>query len=152
MTLFRWMAVAGAGCALAACGFGSGPPRPASVPDSARWAGNIEGGTWLDCQPVPHASLRFSCRAYFETTGAIIAEGPYVLRQRSWNQEALRSEYTEPAVATLPAYEAFDGRWITLKDNAVLLPDGVITFPSGASHGKRQEYRLGVEVGAASRY
>ncbi|MEO8444882.1 MAG: hypothetical protein ABI567_07760 [Gammaproteobacteria bacterium] len=146
------MLLLGAGCALAACGFGSGPPRPAAVPAMARWAGTIEGGTWLDCQPVPAAALRFTCRAYFETTGAVIAEGPYVLRQRTWNQTELRSEYTEPAVATLPAYEGFDGRWITLKDNAVLLPDGVITFPSGTGHGTRQEYSLGVEVGEATRY
>lgn len=149
---FRWAALLMAACGLLACGIGSGPPRPGSVPDTARWVGNIEGGTWIDCHPMPAAPLHFTCRAYFETTGAIIAEGQYVLRKRSWNQAQLRSEYTEPAVAELPEYEAFDGRWITLKGDAVLLPDGLITFPARPGHGKRQEYRLGVEVGAATNY
>ena len=137
---------------LAACGGGPTPTRPAGVPASARWTGNVEGGTWIDCQPVPTVPLRYSCRAYFENTGAVIAEGQYLLRHRSWNQQQLRSEYTEPAPGDLPEFDAFDGRWITLKNDAVLLPDGVISYPGSPGHGKRQQYRLGVESGSAVPY
>ena len=147
-----WAPLTLACCGLAGCGAGSGPPRPAAVPASAHWTGNVEGGNWIDCQPVPSVPLRFACRAYFETTGAVIAEGQYLLRHRSWNQQQLRSEYTEPLHGTLPEFDAFDGRWITLKDDAVLLPDGVISYPGSPGHGKRQEYRLGVESGSAVPY
>jgi hypothetical protein len=147
----RWATLVLASCALAGCGLGSGPPRPPGIPATARWAGNIEGGTWLDCQPLPPESLRYTCRAWFET-GALIAEGPYLLRRRTWNQAQLRSEYTEPASAALPAFDGFDGRWITLKGDLVLLPDGVVSYPAGAGHGRRQEYRLGEAAGSAMDY
>ena len=82
----------------------------------------------------------------------MIAEGQYLLRHRRWNQHALRSEYTEPASSALPGFDTFDGRWIRLKGDNVLLPDGVITYPDSPEHGKRQTYRLGVETGAAAAY
>jgi hypothetical protein len=121
------------------------------VPAGASWTGNIEGGTWLECEPVPSAADRYRCRAWFRS-GAMISDGQYLLRQRRWNQQALRSEYTEPAVPGLPDFEIFDGRWIMLADEYVLLPDGVIDYPDGAGHGKRQTYSLGVETGAAVLY
>jgi hypothetical protein len=82
----------------------------------------------------------------------MISEGEYLLRQRRWNQQALRSEYTEPVGGVLPDFETFDGRWIMLADEHVLLPDGVINYPDSAGSGKRQTYSLGVEVGAAQAY
>jgi hypothetical protein len=100
---------------------------------------------------VPSTQDRHVCRAWFRT-GAIISEGQYVLRKRRWNQQALRSEYSEPARKVLPGFETFDGRWIMLVDEHVLLPDGVIDYPDGAGHGKRQAYSLGVEAGAAVDY
>ena len=80
---------------VAACSPGADPERPPGVPASASWAGNVEGGTWIDCEPVPSVPNRYVCRAWFQT-GAMISEGQYLLRHRSWNQQALRSEYTEP--------------------------------------------------------
>ncbi|MBM4221026.1 MAG: hypothetical protein FJ170_03650 [Gammaproteobacteria bacterium] len=136
---------------VAACSPGSGPERPVNVPASASWTGNVEGGVWLDCQPVPEVSDRHACRAWFQT-GTMISQGEYLLRHRIWNQQALRSEFSEPVVGVLPAFETFDGRWIFLKDDHVLLPDGVISYPDSQEHGKRQSYSLGVETGAAEEY
>jgi hypothetical protein len=136
---------------LAACSSGADPERPPGVPASARWTGNVEGGTWIDCEPLPATANRYVCRAWFRT-GAMISEGEYVHRQRRWNQQALRSEYTEPLGTVLPGFATFDGRWIMLEDEQVLLPDGVISYPDGAGHGKRQTYSLGVETGAAVVY
>ncbi|MEZ5561468.1 MAG: hypothetical protein R3F27_00730 [Gammaproteobacteria bacterium] len=136
---------------VAACSPGADPERPANVPASASWAGNVEGGTWIACEPVPSTSDRYACRAWFRT-GAMISEGQYLLRQRSWNQQALRSEYREATSDVLPGYKTFDGRWIMLKNDHVLLPDGVINYPDSAGHGKRQSYSLGIETGAAEEY
>ena len=135
-----------------ACSPGADPERPAGLPASASWAGNVEGGTWIDCEPVPSAPNRYACRTWYETGGALISEGQYLLRHRRWDQQALRSEYTEPVGSTLPGFKTFDGRWIVLKNDHVLLPDGVISYPDSAEHGKRQTYRLGVEAGAAEAY
>jgi hypothetical protein len=134
------------------CSSGDDPERPAGVPVSASWAGNVEGGTWIDCEAVALAPGRYTCQAWFPTTGAMISEGQYLLRRRSWNQQALRSEYTEAASNVLPGVETFDGRWILLRDEHVLLPDGVISYPDGPQHGKRQTYSLGVEAGALVDY
>lgn len=134
-----------------ACSPGADPERPTGVPASASWAGNVEGGTWIECKPVPSVPNRYACRAWFQA-GAMISEGQYLLRHRRWNQQALRSEYTEPVSSALPAFKSFDGRWITLKDDHVLLPDGVISYPDNAEHGKRQAYSLGVETGTAEDY
>ena len=136
---------------VAACSSGSDPERPPGVPAGASWTGNIEGGTWIECEPVPSTADRYLCRAWFRT-GAMISEGQYLLRQRRWNQQALRSEYTEAVGRVLPDFETFDGRWIMLADEHVLLPDGVISYPDGAGSGKRQTYSLGVETGAAVAY
>lgn len=135
-----------------ACSPGADPERPASVPASASWAGNVEGGTWIDCEPVASVPNRYTCRAWFPVTGAMISEGQYLLRHRIWNQQALRSEYTEAVSSVLPGFKTFDGRWIMLKGDHVLLPDGVISYPDGPEHGKRQSYSLGVETGAAVDY
>ncbi len=134
-----------------ACSPGADPERPPGVPASASWAGNVEGGTWLECEPVASVPNRYTCRAWFPT-GAVISEGQYLLRHRTWNQQALRSEYTEPASSALPGFLTFDGRWIMLKGDHVLLPDGAINYPDGTGHGKRQAYSLGVETGAAEDY
>ncbi len=148
----QWMLVAILTGLVAACSPGADPERPTGVPTSASWAGNVEGGTWVDCEPVPSVPNRYACRTWFETGGAMIAEGQYLLRHRRWNQQALRSEYTEPASNALPGFDTFDGRWIRLKGDHVLLPDGVIIYPDSPEHGKRQTYRLGVEAGAAEAY
>lgn len=136
---------------VAACGFGADPDRPPGVPATASWAGNVEGGAWIDCEPVPSTTDRYVCKAWFQT-GAMISEGQYLLRQRRWNRQALRSEFTEPVGRVLPDFKAFDGRWITLMDEHVLLPDGVIDYPDSAEHGKRQTYSLGVETGTVKAY
>jgi hypothetical protein len=136
---------------VAACSAGTDPERPVNVPPSARWTGNVEGGVWLDCGTVPSAPHRYTCRAWFQT-GAMLSAGEYLLRHRRWNQQALRSEYSEPAGGTLPDFETFDGRWIFLKDDHVLLPDGVISYPDSHGHGKRQAYSLGVETGTVEKY
>ncbi|MCL4781186.1 MAG: hypothetical protein KJ049_13425 [Gammaproteobacteria bacterium] len=134
-----------------ACSSGSDPERPVDVPSSASWTGNVEGGVWLDCEPLPSVPDRYACRAWFQA-GGMVSEGEYLLRRRSWNQRALRSEYSEPADGALPAFETFDGRWIFLKDEHVLLPDGVVSYPDSPGHGTRQAYSLGVETGAVEKY
>ncbi len=137
---------------VSACSPGADPERPSGLPASASWAGNVEGGTWIDCEPVPSAPDRYVCRTWYEAGGALISEGQYLLRHRRWNQQALRSEYTAPVGNALPGFKTFDGRWIILNDDHVLLPDGVISYPDSAEHGKRQTYSLGVETGAAEAY
>jgi hypothetical protein len=134
-----------------ACSSGSDPERPVDVPASASWTGNVEGGAWLDCEPLPSVPDRYTCRAWFQA-GGMLSEGEYLLRRRSWNQRALRSEYSEPADGALPAFETFDGRWIFLKDEHVLLPDGVVSYPDSPGHGTRQAYSLGVETAAVEKY
>lgn len=140
------------GAGLVACSPGANPKRPAAVPASASWVGNVEGGSWIDCAPLPSTPDRYSCRAWFPDTGAMISEGQYLLRHRKWNQQALRSEYSVPVSSGLPDFKAFDGRWITLQGDHVLLPDGVISYPDSPEHGKRQTYSLGVETGAVEAY
>ena len=116
------------------------PPRPTNVPTEAVWAGGADGGDWFACRLETGA--RYDCSIYSDHDGVLNVRGTFV---------RIRSGAPEPS-DQLAFTGAFLGDRIPLEDEASLVPDGVIEFPFSSTHGKRQEYKLGKEVGAEQTY
>lgn len=51
------------------------PERPANVPDSALWAGGVDGGMWVECSATNSGAL--ACRVYANVTGALVEDGEF---------------------------------------------------------------------------
>ena len=130
----------------------SAPKRPAVVPPTAVWAGGSDGGAWLECVPVGSISTRYRCTTYNEDTGAVWAQGEYVIRSTHWDKGAKKALY-EPVNKT-PAslqYTSFDGEIIRLAQQLVLVPDGRINHPFEKG-GKKQLYEMGEPRGKEITY
>jgi hypothetical protein len=138
---------------VAACGERgtNAPPRPASVPPAAVWAGGVDGGAWLDCRELPGAPGRYRCAAYDDYTGSVWAEGDYVLRLSRWNKTQSEAQLEPAARPSTLRYDAFDGEVVHLAGSLVLVPDGWIKYPSG-NGGEKQRFELGVPQGEAAPY
>ncbi len=54
------------------------PPRPNGVPESAVWAGGVDGGAFVDCRYNPTTRLD-SCTVYNDGTGEVWMKGTYRL-------------------------------------------------------------------------
>lgn len=81
------------------------PPRPASVPAGAQWAGGPDGGAWVLCTRM---ARDFDCTVFHES-GDVWEKGRY---------------RAEPPVAagSGPVYSAFDGERIYLVSGGQLVP------------------------------
>lgn len=109
------------------------PPRPATVPASASWAGGADGGAWINCTPLDTG--RFACVVFDDDRGTVWARGEYLLQG--------------PASATSQTtrqYRSFNGVQIDLVGGQALVPDGWIEFPFPDGGGKRQRFAAGRPV------
>jgi hypothetical protein len=104
----------------------SPPPRPASVPSDAVWAGGASGGVFIRCLPVPGDSALLRCEIFNDFTGDRWARGLFRLAAGG------RIDF-DPADAR--SYGAFDGAEITLSDGRTLWavePPRPPSVPGGA--------------------
>ncbi len=81
------------------------PPRPASVPAAAVWAGGPDGGAWIQCTP---AARDFDC-TIFHDSGDV------------WTKGRFRAEPASAAGKGLQ-YNAYDGELIHLLNGEQLVP------------------------------
>jgi len=80
-----------------------------------------------------------------------VAQGQFELRQVDQTEGATR--LTMPAVIPNPlGFGFFDGSTIHLEGPYLLLPDGQLDFPFGPGWGKRQNFKLGQELGPEVEY
>lgn len=86
------------------------PPRPEGVPNTAVWAGGVDGGSFIRCSFESGDSLN-RCSVYNDYTGRLEAQGPFKISGPSRAEDFNRF-----------AYSAFDGKRIYLKDGSVLTP------------------------------
>jgi len=127
------------------------PERPTNVPESAVWGGGVDGGSWLVCKPRKER-YAYACEIYWDSDGTLWAKGTYLLRKVNWDQGQKRAIYIEAEGAPEMAFNYFDGKIIHLKGKFVLVPHGIIDYPFGDGHGKKQQYDLGEPVGPESEY
>ncbi|HKO20666.1 MAG TPA: hypothetical protein VJU82_17455 [Acidobacteriaceae bacterium] len=88
----------------------SEPRRPANVPQSAVWAGGIDGGAFIVCIPSTGNEAN-TCTVYNESTGDVWMSGRYLLKGKQ-----------RGATASELHYQAADGRNINLDHNLILVP------------------------------
>ena len=125
----------------AACTTATTPDRPATVSSSAVWAGGLDGGAWIDCDPAakePH--LEYDCEVYTDS-GDVWARGAYIIAERPDGSLELSGGGLFPP--RISRYNFFNGEHIVVTDSRVLVPRGWIDFPFGDGHGKRVRYHGG---------
>jgi len=86
------------------------PERPPPVPETAVWAGGVDGGAWIKCSldREQHANW---CTTWNDQTGAVWARTHFVLRDTG-----------QPIPESELNYASFDGVWIWLVDGRALEP------------------------------
>ncbi len=133
---------------LAACNESSvtiPPERVSGIPAEAKWAGGVDGGSWILCNNVEN--VKYSCRIYSEYDGKLFAEGNFIHRQVSYDSIKksliIKPLDTETALAD---YDYFDGQIIHLIDDKSLVPDGWIVWHFDEGHGKKIKYVDGVRA------
>lgn len=125
--------------------------RPPNIPPGAVWAGGADGGSWIACNSTGSTN-QYNCIIFKETTGEIYAQGRFVLRSYIWNEEKKRADYDAADPIKELHFRSYDGKNIFLENSLILLPDGVVDYPLGKSHGKRQEYKSGTPIGIEIEY
>jgi hypothetical protein len=122
------------------------PPRPGNVPQSAVWAGGVDGGAWIDCrfiykEPFP----AYECST-FNDDGTPWTIGTYVLVDvRRAGATVSYAPKGELARVGPSEYLGFSGTFVHLTGDRALVPHGTIDSPFPDGGGKRAEYELGVE-------
>jgi hypothetical protein len=86
----------------------SAPPRPPSVPPQATWAGTRKAGVFVLVGPQDREA--WLIKVFDDRTGAVRAEGPYVLRG------AARAEIQAEEIV------GFDAQGLHLSDGALMVP------------------------------
>lgn len=96
------------------------PEKPAAVPETAVWAGGVDGGSWIDCGHLAEVDLHY-CRIYYDYSGEIWIEGIF----------------RSPPGVDLPLdFRHFNGTVIELKDGNLLQPEfDPWSAPAGRSQG-----------------
>jgi hypothetical protein len=116
-----------AGFLILACTKTSPPPRPASVPKSATWAGGSDGGAWIDCRfEFKEPYVGYHCDVY-KDGGAHWASGTYALVDVTFRSN--RPIYTPTSVTARvhpEDFEAFDGDVIGLSRSRALVPEALL--------------------------
>jgi hypothetical protein len=127
--------------------------RPLGVPNTANWAGGIDGGYWFNCTVDSKALCRYTCAVYNEHNGEIISQGQYLLYKQQWDVSKKTPTYlkVDQPVPEL-RYRNYDGTNINLENSLILLPQGWIIYPFDKSHGKKQKYEKGVPVSKEIQY
>lgn len=130
----------------AACGVCPPPERPAGPTKAAHWAGDCDGGVWIDCSTLLEESYTgFHCDIYDHPSGVLAAAGPFVLAEAVRTPGGGTKYRPQAAAFTEPPsqYLGYAGTNIALPDGRFLVPHGTIDYPGGDGHGRRIEYRLG---------
>ncbi len=122
-----------------------------NVPDSAIWAGGVDGGNWFYCQEYDEA-YKYKCTVYNDYNGAILAVGDFLFRKKQWSKEKRDVIYFDVESRQEIEYSFFDGTTIFLKKDFVLVPDGIIDYPFDENSGKNQLFKDGRAVGEAVSY
>lgn len=86
------------------------PFRPPSVPQSAVWAGGIDGGAFFQCTPSAHQEANF-CTVWEDSNGEVYMKGRYLLEVER-----------RGATASELKYVAADGNRIYLANEKILVP------------------------------
>jgi hypothetical protein len=84
--------------------------RPNGVPETAVWAGGVDGGAFIECA-FPISSKTNSCTVYNDATGDIWMSGAFALRGNSSDN-----------LKVAPRFAGADGTNIHLTDGSVLEP------------------------------
>lgn len=86
------------------------PERLPPIPESAEWAGGVDGGAWLECWLDEEQGANW-CTAWDDQTGAVVVRTFFVLR-----------ETRHPVSEEDLNYSHFSGNYIGLSDGRVLEP------------------------------
>ena len=76
------------------------------MPTSAVWAGGLDGGSWIDCEPV--AGQQYDCAIYYDDSGAMWEEGMFTFA----------SSLREAGLPDSLHYSHFNGDAILLSEGA----------------------------------
>jgi len=87
---------------------------PAGVPDTAKWAGGIDGGVWVVCKDT-EKNYEFSCSVFGEN-GTLWREANYRLS----GSAAKSNRVTTTDLANI-GYSWYDGHQIQLVDGSKLV-------------------------------
>ena len=82
--------------------------RPTGVPESAIWAGGVDGGAFIECV-LPASSRTNACTVYSDLTGDVWMSGAFALRGSASNN-----------LKVVPQFTFTDGTSIHLSDGSVL--------------------------------
>jgi hypothetical protein len=85
------------------------PDRPRAVPESAKWAGGWDGGSWIDCSLLAKGAYNY-CQI-FDEGGSLLYASNY--RLRNLNRAAVADELR---------YRYVDGTTILLQAGLALVP------------------------------
>ena len=130
----------------AACGVCPAPERPNGLPAAAHWAGDCEGGAWIDCSArVEEPYTGFRCDIHDHPAGALLAAGPFVLAEAVRSRDGTTKYRPQASAFPEPPtqYLGYAGTNIALPDGRFLVPHGTVDHPTGDGHGRRVEYRMG---------
>lgn len=86
------------------------PERPSTVPETAVWAGGVDGGAWFECSLNIKKNANW-CTIWSDQTGDLWARTHFVLQDSG--QPVSNSELD---------YSSFDGTDIQLVDGRLLVP------------------------------
>lgn len=86
------------------------PERPPSVPETAVWAGGVDGGAWIECSVELEQKANW-CTIWSDQTGEVWARTSFVLRDTG-----------KPVSDTELTYTGFTGTYIGLADGRMLEP------------------------------
>lgn len=86
------------------------PERLPSIPETATWAGWVDGGAWIECSFDPEENADW-CTAWNDQTGSVMIRTYFVLRDTG-----------EGAPEHELAYSFFSGHHIELADGRILEP------------------------------
>ena len=100
-----------AAASVAACEVGvQVPDRLPPIPETAVWAGGVDGGAWIECSLDKERAANW-CTTWSDQTGTVTSRTYFVLRE---NGEAVPESELK--------YSGFDGVWVWLTDGRALEP------------------------------
>jgi hypothetical protein len=98
------------------------PIRHSNVPESAVWAGGVDGGSWIDCRFDDQGNVA-RCSIYDESTGELVAQGVFSSTDDEGAKAARKYEFG-----------GYDGQRIFLSGDSALEPIECDVLPGGAPY------------------
>lgn len=125
--------------------------KPFNVPDSAIWAGGVDGGAWFACE-LTQGFDKYYCSVFNDFNGAVTAKGKYLLLKSRTLEDKNKIVFEPIESSKNISISFFDGQKIHLKGNFILVPDGIIDYPFDGTSGKKQLFKKGIPVGEEIEY